>query len=222
MTLTLYGHPLAMYCHKVLIALYENGTGFTFRQIDFGDPADSALMKSLTPMGKMPALQDDARGVTLGETSVIIEYLDHHYPGPAPLLPRDPDQALQTRIWDRVFDIHVSNMLQLMTHARLSMPDGAEPIVMPFAQAQIDRAYAGIEAHLHGRDWAAGDFGMADCAAAPALFYTGFLHPFDGYPNIAAYFERLLARPSVARTFDQARPFLQYFPFPDRVPARFL
>lgn len=221
MSLILYGHPLSSFTHKVLIALDELGAEFRFHQIDPGRAEDRALMASMTPMGKMPALRDEEKGVTLAETSIIIEWLDRHHPGPRPLLPRDPDAALEARLWDRVFDQHVMLGMQQIVDARLFMPPEAEPLVSPWARSQLDRAYAGADRQLEGRDWLAGEFGLADCAATPALFYAGMLHPFDGHPNLSAYFERLLARPSVARVLDGARPWLHLFPFPDRIPARF-
>ncbi|WEF23902.1 glutathione S-transferase family protein [Paracoccus sp. S3-43] len=221
MSLTLYGHPLSSYCQKVLVALHELSADFTCRHIDLSAEEDRRLMARLTPMGKMPALRDEAAGVTLAETSIIIEWLDRHHPGPVPLLPRDPDAALPARQWDRFFDIHVMNAAQPMVDARLFMAEGAVDVVAPFARSQLDRAYAAADRQLAGRDWIAGDFGMADCAAVPALFYAGFLHPFDAHPNLSAYFERLLARPSVARVLDEAKPWLRFFPFPDRIPARF-
>lgn len=222
MTLTLYGHPLSSYTHKVLIALDELEADYEFHQIDLGCAEDRALLEGMTPMGKMPALRDTGTGATLAETSIIIEWLDRHHPGPTPLLPRDPDKGLEARLWDRFFDIHVSNMMQQIVDARLFMDPIAGPGVTVFAAAQLDRAYGGAERHLaDGRDWLAGDFGLADCAATPALFYAGMLHPFDGHPHLATYFERLLARPSVARVIDGARPWLHLFPFQDRIPARF-
>lgn len=221
MSLIFYGHPLSSYCQKVLIALHELGAEFTFQQIDLSSDADRELMAGLTPMGKMPALHNDTAGVALAETSIIIEWLDRHHPGPAPLLPRDPDAALPVRQWDRFFDIHVMNAMQPMVDARLFMAKGAVDVVAPFARSQLDRAYGAADRQLTGRDWIAGDFSMADCAATPALFYAGFLHPFDAHPNLSAYFERLLTRPSVARVIEGAKPFLNWFPFPDRIPARF-
>lgn len=221
MSLILYGHPLSSYCHKVLIALYENGTGFDFRQVDLGREEDRALIGRLTPLGKMPALRDEARDVTVSESTLIIEYLDRHHPGPVPLLPTDFDRSLTARTWDRIFDYHISREMQQIVDARLFMEDAAEPAIGNFARASLDRAYTAADRHLSGRDWAAGAFGLADCAAMPALFYGGILHPFDTYPNLSAYFERLLARPSVARVLDEAKPCFHLFPFRDRIPARF-
>ena len=221
MALTFYGHPLSSYCHKVLIALYETGAEFTFHQIDPSQEKDRALMASLTPLGKMPALADDTAGVTLAESAVIIEWLDRHHPGPAPLLSRDPDTALEARAWNNIFDYHVMREAQQIVDARLFMDDAAEEPIGRFARASLDRSYAAIDRHMAGRDWAAGDFGLADCAAVPALFYAGFLHPFDEHPNVSAYFERLVARPSVTRVHPQAMPWLHLLPLADRIPRRF-
>lgn len=221
MTLTLYGHPLSSYTQKVLIALYEQGTAFDFRQVDLGQEEDRRLMAGLSPLGKMPALRDRAQDRTLSESAVIIEYLDRHYPGPAPLLPADPDEALPARMWNGIFDYHVSREMQQIVDARLFMDDAAEPGVGAFARASLDRAYAAIDRRMADRDWAADSFGLADCAAVPALFYAGILHPFDGYPALSAYFERLLGRASVARVLEEAKPWFHLFPFRDLIPARF-
>lgn len=221
MTLTFYGHPLSSYTHKVLIALYENDTPFDYRAIDLGLGSDRELMESLTPLGKMPALTDDAAGVTLAESSLIIEYLARHHPGPVSLLPADPDAAMEARLWDRLFDIHVMNVFQHVIDAMIFMDEGTDQRVTPFVRSQLDRAYTAANRHLDGREWAAGDFGLADCAATPALFYAGILHPFDGHPHLSGYFERLLARPSVARVLEEAKPSFSMFPLRDLMPARF-
>lgn len=221
MALTLHGHPLSSYCHKVLVALYDSDTPFSFRHVNPADPADAARLARLTPMGQMPALEDGSRGIVLAETSVIIGWLARHYPGARRLLPEDDDAAIEAQVWDRFFDFNVNGAMQPIVNARLFMDRAAEPGVTAHARASLDRAYAAADRHLAGRDWLAGGFGLADCAAAPALFYAGILHPFDAHPRLAAYFERLLARPSVARVLDEARPVLHLFPFIDRVPARF-
>jgi glutathione S-transferase len=221
MSLTLYYHPLASYCWKVLIPLYENGTAFTPRLIDLGDPADQALMHDVWPVAKMPVLRDAARGQDVAETSIIIEHLDRHHPGPHPLLPADPDAALQARLWDRFFDLYVHDPMQRIVAARLFMGGEAEVKVAETARALLDTAYQTAEAHLAGRDWAAGAFGMADCAAMPALFYAGILHPFTAHPALTDYAERLFARPSAARVLEEAKPYFHMFPFADQMPARF-
>lgn len=221
MSLTLWMHPLSSFCHKVLVALYDTDIVFTARHVDPGRAEDREALARMAPLGKMPVLQDDGRGTVITETSVIIGYLARHEPGARRLLPADADQAMQTHVWDRIFDMHVQGAMQPVVNARLFMDPAAEPAITAFAHAELDRAYAAADRHLAGRDWLAGDFGLADCAALPALFYGGILHPFDGHPALAAYFDRLTARPSAARVLDEARPFLHMFPFHDLIPARF-
>jgi glutathione S-transferase len=221
--LTLYYHPLASFCHKVLIALYENATPFQARIVDLADQGSSGEMLAYWPVGKIPVLRDHQRQQTVPETSVIIEYLALHHPGPVPLLPADPDQALQVRLWDRFFDLYVSAPMQKIVVDRLRPAGASDALGVEEAEATLDRAYALLEAHLQPGAWAAAaTFSLADCAAAPALFYAAIVRPFgDAYPKLAAYHERLLARPSVARTIDEARPYFPMFPLRDRIPARF-
>lgn len=223
-SLTLFFHPLASFCHKVLIALYENGTPFTPRLVDLGSPDSSAEMLARWPVGKMPVLHDGARDRTIPETSIIIEYLQQHYPGPVALLPGDAEACLQARLWDRFFDLYVSGPMQTIVGDRIRPEGRSDPHGVETARASLQTAYAMADAQLAGRAWATGDaFTMADCAAAPALFYTAILQPFDDRQrNLASYFERLMARPSVARVIDEARPYFPMFPFRDRIPARFL
>ena len=225
MTLTLYYHPLAAFCHKVLVALYENGTAFEARLVDLADEASSAEMMALWPLGKFPVLRDTARERTVPETSVIIEYLGLHHPGPIDLLPSDPDLALEVRLWDRFFDLYVSTPMQKIVGDRLRPVGEGDRMGVEEAKAALQRAYAVVERTMRSRTWAAGDaFSMADCAAAPALFYAGIVSPFsrETHPSTAAYFERLVERPSFARVLEEARPWLRHFPFHDDVPARFL
>ncbi len=222
MSLTLYYHPLASFCWKVLIALYENDTAFTPRLIDLGDPADQALMAGVWPVAKMPALIDQGRGETVAETSIIIDYLDQHHPGPRRMIPADPDAARQVRLWDRFFDLYVHDPMQRLVVSHLFMPAEAQAPIAAASRATLDTAYKTAEAHLQSRDWAAGEFGMADCAAMPALFYAGILHPFEGFPALTGYAERLFERPSAARVLAEAKPYFDMFPFVDRMPERFL
>lgn len=224
MALTLYLHPLASFCHKVLIALYENGTPFRAQVVDLGDPSSAAAVLDRWPVGKIPVLADEARGVTLPETSIIIEYLDTHYPGPVRMLPDDPAAALEVRLWDRFFDLYVSAPMQKIVLDRLRPAGEADPTGVADARATLGTAYGMIESRMAGRTFAAGEtFTLADCAAVPALFFAGIVHPFgDDRPHLAGYFERLLGRPSVRRTLDEARPFFPYFPYRDAMPARFL
>jgi glutathione S-transferase len=224
MTLTLYQHPLASFCHKVLVALYENGTPFRSVIVDFGDEKSRAALFALWPMGKIPVLRDERLGRTLPETSVIIEYLEQHYPGARPLLPRDEALRLETRLWDRFFDLYVQQPMQAIVADRMRPAGEKDPTGLRRAQATLRTAYGMIEERMNERSWAMGDaFSMADCAAAPALFYAGIVQPFEKeHAHIAAYFDRLAARPSFARTLAEARPYFPLFPFKDDIPARFL
>jgi glutathione S-transferase len=221
MALELHLHPLSSYCWKVLIALYEQGTPFAPVTVNLGDPAERAAHMQLSPFGKIPALRDTSRGREVFETSIIIEYLDRYYPGPAPLIPTDFDQALEVRLWDRIFDHQVMNAFQPIVSDRLRPADQRDPLSVQMARANLQNAYGVIEQRLAGRAWAAGEaFSMADCAAAPSLFYAAIAEPLDGYPVTAAYRARLLARPSVARAIAEAKPFFPMFPATDEERAR--
>ncbi|MBY5767964.1 glutathione S-transferase family protein [Rhizobium leguminosarum] len=223
MSLVLYGHPLASFCHKVLIALYENGTPFENRIVDLSDESSRADLFRFWPIGKMPLLRDEARDSTIPETSIIIEYLEQYYPGPLRLLPPEVDRALQVRLWDRFFDHYVQAPMQTIVSNR-RRPDGtADEIEVAAAKATLATAYAMIEKQLDDKQWISGDgFTMADCAAAPALFYAETLVPFSSeQPNLRGYYDRLLARPSFARALDEARPYFKFYPYKERLPARF-
>ena len=223
MALELFMHPLASFCHKVLIALYENGTPFEPRIVDFADPVQAAALREAWEVGKIPVLRDPVRGITVAETSIIIEYLDRHHPGPRPLVPRDPEAALQVRLWDRFFDLYVHTPMQKIVTDRLRPEGSGDPHGVAEARATLRTAYGMAEKQLVGHAWAvSADFTLADCAAAPALFYAHIVEPFGpSRPNLTSYFDRLVERPSVARTLREARPYLQNFPLYDLVPGRF-
>lgn len=224
MSLKLYFHPLSSFCHKVLIALYENGTKFQPQIIDLGDAASRAELIELWPLAKFPVLRDEQRGQTIPETSIIIEYLQLHYPGPIRLLPDDAEAQLQVRLWDRFFDLHVNVPEQKIVGDRLKPEGRRDPQGVEQEKATLATAYGILEKQLAGKEWAAGDgFTMADCAAAPALFYAAIVQPFGAqHRALAAYFERLLQRPSVARVLAEARPYFSMFPYKEAMPARFL
>ena len=217
MALTLFYHPLASYCHKVLVALYEHDLAFDTRLINLGNEADRAELTALWPLTKFPVLRDGAR--TVAESSIIIEYLDHFHGKGKRLIPDAVEAALEVRLWDRVFDNHVHGPLQAIVAHRLGGGAG----VLEQQHAALAKAYAMIDAALEGREWMAGDsFSLADCAAAPALFYAFTLEPAPpGAARLLAYFERLIARPSVRRVLDEARPFFDMYPFAESIPARF-
>jgi glutathione S-transferase len=222
MSLTLHYHPLSSYCWKVLIALYENGAPFEARSVNLGDPAERAAYAGLWPTAKIPLLVDSERVVP--ETSIQIEYLDRKHPGRVRLLPEDFDAQLEVRLWDRVFDCHVMTPMQRYTAQILRPEAQRDTATLAGAVDDLGLAYDLIEGRLGERTWAAGDdFTMADCAAAPALFYAAIVRPFSPtHTRLSAYFERLLARPSVWRCIVEARPVFTYYPLRHALPARFL
>ena len=207
-------HPLSSSCHKVLIALYENGTAFERQIGDLGDPAQREAFRGLWPLAKFPVLRDEARDLTIPESSIIIEYLAQQYPGAVTLLPADPAQARETRLRDRFFDLHVHDHLQKIVGDRLRPAESRDALGVALAHEKLDLAYDLLDALMATRSWAAGEtFGMADCAAAPALFYAGKLHPFGGdRPHLSAYFDRLRQRASYARVLSEAQPYMHMFP----------
>lgn len=211
--LTLIDHPLSSYCHKVLIAVEVLGVPLQRRLYNPGDAAQRAEHLALWPTGKIPLLLDDGRPVA--ESSIIIEHLQRHHAQPGRvLIPDDPDAALQVRLWDRMFDLYVMTPMQAHTADLLRPPELRDATGVAQAGEALREAYRFIDRHLQGRHWACGEaFSLADCAAAPALFYALAYVPLPpDHPHLAAYFERLVAHPAVARVIDQARPWLQYFP----------
>jgi len=217
MSLTLYYHPLSSFCMKVLIALYENGTPFTPQIVNFGDEAQAEALRKLWPIGKFPVLRDDARDQTVPETSIIIEYLDRHHPGATQFIPEDADRALQIRLQDRFYDLYLQLPMQAIVGDRLRPADQKDPLGVAQAEARLTTAYGMIERDMASHAWAVdNEFSMADCAAAPALFYADKVLPLaDRYPNATAYLERLMQRSSFARVLEEAQPYFHFFPQPD-------
>ena len=218
MKLELYGHAFSSYTWKTLIALYENETLFTFRPIDPDHADNGAALARLSPMGKFPLLTDGDRAIF--EATAIIEYLDAAYPGAVRFVPGDALAAVEVRMLDRVFDNYVMTPMSAIVANALRPEDNRDPYGVECACATLDRIYAWLDGALADREWAAGDdFTLADCAAAPSLFYADWTQPLDGrFPALAAYRARLLARPSVSRCVEEARPYRAYFPLgaPDR------
>lgn len=214
MSLTLHFHPLSSFCWKVLIALYENDIPFTPNQVDLTNPAERGAFLKLWPIGKFPVLTDTARGETVPESSIIIEYLDRHFPGRTRLIPEDPDLALQTRLRDRLYDLYVHMPMQEIVGDRLRPQDKKDPFGVEAARARIRGCYEMIEQQMARGPFVMGEtFTLADCSALPALFYADKVEPFTAeHRNIAAYFERLKARPSVARVLKEAEPYFGMFP----------
>ena len=212
--LTLHHHPLSSYSHKVLIALYETATPFEQIVVNYGDPASRDAFFALWPLGKIPVLADSLSGLALPETTIIIEYLDRHHPGPRPLLPRDEASNIEARLLDRLFDNYIHTPMQKLVNDKMRPEDAKDPAGVTQARQDLQKAYAVLDQRLRGRDWAAGaDFSLADCAAAPALLYADWSYAIPKhFENLWAYRDRLLARPSYARALDEARPYRHYFP----------
>jgi glutathione S-transferase len=216
MTLALYGHPFSSYTQKALIALYENDTAFQFRSLE--DKQAEAEWAALWPIRRFPLLLDDDHSVM--EASVIVEYLDLRHPGRTTLVPRDAQAAVEVRFMDRFFDNYIMTPMQKIVVDRLRPEEDRDSFGVAEARRALDTAYGWLNEKMEGREWAAGeDFSLADCAAAPALFYADWAHPIDNaLVNVKAYRGRLLARPCFSRAVDEARPYRAYFPLgaPDR------
>ena len=220
MSLTLYYHPLSSFCHKVLVALYENDVEFQRRVIDFGNPADRGELQAIWPICKFPVIRDHSRKRDLPEATIIIEFLDHFYPGEHRLIPTEWEDALDARLWDRFCDNYLQLPMQHIVADRIGGSKGDTTR----ERATLTSAYDLLERRMSSRIWISGKaFSLADCAAAPALFYANIVQPFpDEFIHVRAYFDRLTQRPSVARVLKEAKPYLAMFPFADAVPARFL
>ncbi len=208
--LTLYGHPISSFTWKVLIALYENDTPFDAITVDQNTYADFI---GKWPMGKFPILLDGDRGAMVTETSVIIEYLDAYYPGTTRFLPKDIDAALEVRRWDRVLD-HVNVTMSKVVVDNIRPDDQRDPYGVDEAKHVVRSAYTVIEAQLRNDGYIVGnDFTLADCAAAPALWYATRNVPLDGaFPRIAAYLDRLNVRPSFLRALKESEPLFHMYP----------
>jgi glutathione S-transferase len=218
MALALYGHPFSSYTQKALIALYENSTSFEFRGLGPDTPEHLAEWLRRWPLAKFPLLVDGERNFV--ETSIIIEYLQLAHPGPVRLLPADPMAALDVRFLDRFFDLHVMTPVQYAVDGALTGDPTKRQEGLAHSAKKLELAYAWLEGHLAAKTWAAGpDFTLADCAAAPSLFYADWTHRIsEAFPVLRAYRARLLARPSFARAVDEARQYRPLFPLgaPDR------
>jgi glutathione S-transferase len=217
-SLKLYAHPFSSYCQKVLVALYENDVAFEYRVLALDDPKASEELAALWPLRRFPVLVDG--GSTIVEASIIIEHLALHHPGPVALLPEDAASALEVRMMDRFFDNYISTPQQKIVFDRIRAEADRDPYGVVEARDMLETAYAWLDARMAGRQWAVGDaFSLADCAAAPALFYADWTHPIARtYRHVRDYRSRLLERPSFRRAVEEARPYRAFFPLgaPDR------
>ncbi len=218
MTLAFYGHPFSSYCQKALIALYENDIPFEWRVLSPEHPENGAALAALWPIGKFPVLVDGGHRVM--EATSIIEHLAVHRPGPVKLIPADAARAVEVRMMDRIFDNYVMTPQGKCVFDALRPEGSRDPAGVADAKAMLEKSYRWLDGVLKGHEWAVGnDFTLADCAAAPALFYADWTHPIGNeFTTLKAYRQRLLARPSFARAVDEARPYRAFFPLgaPDR------
>ncbi len=214
MRFRLYFHPLSSYCHKALIALYEKAIPFEPQIVNLGDPQEREAFLKVSPLARFPILEDREAGRIIRESSVIIEYLDRYQPDPQPLIPADPDRALEARERDRFFDGYVMTPMQTVVFDRIRAPEVRDPHGVVQAREALRRAYAVLERELAGRVWALGDgYSLGDCAASPSLFYADKVEPFGkAFPTLEAYRARLMQRPSFARVLTEAEPYFKYFP----------
>ena len=218
MTLQLFAHPFSSYCQKALIAFYENDVPFTFRMLASDEAANGEEFARLWPIKRFPILVDDGR--TILEATSIIEHLAVRHPGPVRLIPEDPDAAIEVRMMDRVFDNYVMTPQGSIVFNALRQPQDRDPCGDAQARSMLETSYAWLDERMADREWAVGEtFTLADCAAAPSLFYADWTHAIDPrFGHLLAYRRRLLARPSFARAVDEGRPYRSYFPLgaPDR------
>ena len=216
--LQLYAHPFSSYCQKALIALYENATPFSLRMLAPEDPAATAELEAIWSLKRFPVLVDD--GQTIPEATIIIEHLGLHHPGPVELIPANPKTALDVRLMDRFFDNYLMTPMTRIVADALRAPESRDALGVTEARLMLDTAYRWLDTRMAGRTWASGDsFSLADCAAAPSLFYADWAHPIgEQHQNVRDYRRRLLARPSFARAVFEAMPYRSLFPLgaPDR------
>jgi len=214
MSLTLYYHPLSSFCWKALIALYETGTPFQPLHVDLGDATSRAAFLKVWPLGKLPVLRDEASGETIPESTIIIEYLMQHHPGGVPLVPADPEAAREVRLCDRVYDLYVHQPMQRIVGDRIRPAGSKDPYGVEESRRLLRTALDLLEPQTGARTFAAGEsFSLADCAAAPALYYANKVMPFaETHPNLTKYLDRLMRRPSFARVLEEAQPYFKYFP----------
>lgn len=214
MSLRLYMHPLSSYCWKTLIALYEADVPFEQEIVDLQDPDARERFVRMTPLGKFPVIVDEEAGKAFPESSIIIEYLASKFPGAAKLMPADPDLALRVRLSDRFYDLYVHDKMQRIVGDRLRAEGQKDPVGVAKYRAELEIALALVDRDMAEGGWATGlTFTMADCAAAPALYYANQVAPFgDSHPGAARYLDRLIARPSFQRVLAEAQPYFDMFP----------
>ena len=211
MSLEFFGHPFSSYTQKVLIALWANETPFEYRVIDQDHPENSEELKRHSPYGLFPLLIAD--GEPVFESSTLLAHLDARHPGANRWIPEGED-GRRARFLDRFFDLYVMGNMQKPVADKLRPEGNSDPLGVLKARDDLHTAYDWLEGSLGDGPWAVGDqFTLADCAAAPSLFYADWVEEIGPErPRLAAYRARLLAHPIVARAVDEGRPYRHYFP----------
>ena len=213
MTLRLYYHPLSSFCWKALIGLYEKNVPFEPQLVDFSNPEQEVAFRKMWPIRKFPVLRDEAEDRLIPESSIILEYIDQKFSGDPQLIPTDPTRAREMRLRDRFFDLYVHAPMQTAVGDRLRPEGKRDPFGVDQAKEMIKTSYLMLDREMGSRTWVMGeDFTMADCAAAPALFYGAMAVPFGEHTNVSAYLDRLKQRPSFARVIREAEPYFKYIP----------
>lgn len=214
MSLLLYYHPLASFCWKALIALYDNEIPFEGRIVDLFDPESRAELDRIWPVGKFPVLVDSDTGLELPESSIIVGYLSERYPGKTTFLPKDADLARDVRLLDRFFDFYVHQPMQKIVTDKIRPAGTSDPYGVEEARKTLATSYGMLESRVREGEWLVGDgFSLADCSAFPALYYANRVAPLgDAHPRARAYLARLHERPSVKRVFEEAGPYMKNFP----------
>jgi len=215
-SLELFVHPFSSYSWKALIPIWADGTPFEYRKV-FEDPDATARLREIWPIAKFPTLVDN--GQVIPEATCIIEHLQAHYPTENVWIP-DGELGRQVRFLDRFFDLYIQGNMQPSVNHALRPEGKGDEYGAELGRKNLRTAYDWLEENLPYEGWAAGDtFTLADCAAAPALFYADWVDEIgDARPKLKAYRARLLAHPWVSRAVEEARPYRPYFPLgaPDR------
>jgi glutathione S-transferase len=216
-TLQLFGHPFSSYTQKVLIALWADETPFEYRILEQDHPENMEELKRHWPFGQFPLLLDDGR--PFAESTPIIEHLQAEHGGIHRWIPGG-DIGRRVRFLDRFFDLYVMDQMSLAVFNAIRPEDSRDPYGVARAMGRLRTAYDWLEENLGDGPWAVGEeFTLADCAAAPSLFYADWVEEIGlGRPRLSAYRARLLAHPVIKRAVDEARPYRSYFPLgaPDR------
>jgi glutathione S-transferase len=209
-SLELFGHPFSSYTQKVLIALWANETPFQYRVLESDYPENFEALKRHSPFGLFPLLLDGGQPVI--ESTPIIEHLQAHHPGRNEWIPNG-EAGRRVRLLDRFFDLHVMSNMQVPVADKLRPEGMQDAFGVKRARVRLHTAYDWLEGEI-GEPFATGEqFTLADCAAAPSLFYADWIEEIgEKRPRLRAYRSRLLEHPAVARAVEEGRPYRSYFP----------